>query len=78
MFGSDGTLVPADARTFEQTVEGEAVINQPIFTGGQNASQIRQAKAEENRDRIGIEVARRNAVESAAQAWSQMLANRRS
>jgi len=76
VFGSDGTLVPAYARNYERTIEGEAVINQPIFTGGQNASQIRQAKAEENRDRIGIEVARRNAVESVAQAWSQMLANK--
>jgi outer membrane protein len=75
-FGSNGTLVPAYARNFERTIEGQAVINQPIFNGGQNASQIRQAKAEANRDRIGIEVARRSAVQSAAQAWGQMLANR--
>lgn len=76
VFGDNGTLTPAYARNVERTVEGEAVISQPIFTGGQNASQIRQAKAQENQDRIGIEVARRNAVETAAQAWSQMLASR--
>ncbi len=76
VFGANGALVPAYARNYERTVQGEAVISQPIFTGGQNASQIRQAKAEENRDRIGVELARRNAIQSAAQAWSQMLANR--
>lgn len=77
VFGANGTLVPAYANLAERTVEGEAVISQPIFTGGQNASAIRQAKAEENRDRIGIEVARRGAIESAAQAWAQMLSSQK-
>lgn len=77
VFGANGTLVPAYAHLAERTVQGEAVISQPIFTGGQNASTIRQAKAEENRDRIGIEVARRNAIETAAQAWGQMLASQK-
>ena len=77
VLGSDGTLVPAYARAYERTVEGEVVLNQPLFTGGENESLIRQAKAQENVDRIGIEVARRAAVQSAAQAWGQMLASQR-
>jgi len=74
-FGSDGALVPAYARQYERTVQGSAVINQPIFAGGQIASGVRQAKAEENAQRIGIEVVRRNTIQATSQAWSQMLAS---
>jgi outer membrane protein len=77
VFGADGTLTPAYANAYQRSVQGEVVLNQPIFTGGQNASAIRQAQATANRDRIGIEVARRNAIQAAAQAWGQMLSSQK-
>jgi outer membrane protein len=76
-FGADGTLLPAYASGFERTVQGEVVLSQPLFTGGENESLIRQAKAQANADQIGIEVARRGAIQAAAQAWSEMLASQR-
>jgi len=76
-FGADGVLVPAYARQTERTVQGGAVITQPIFAGGQIASGVRQAKAEANAERIGIEVVRRNAIQATSQAWSQMLTSQK-
>lgn len=57
---------------FSHDVQAAAVVNVPLFTGGMNSSQIRQAAETNNADRIGIEVSRRQVLLSVAQAWNAL------
>jgi TolC family type I secretion outer membrane protein len=60
------------------SVTAQAVISQPLFTAGQNSSQIRRALELNNADRLVIDATRRNIVQSVSQQWSQLSAARRS
>jgi outer membrane protein len=53
-----------------------ANVNIPIFTGGLTSSQIRQAAELDTVSRIGIETARRQVLQTVAQAWNQLLGAR--
>lgn len=55
-----------------------ATVTQPLFTGGMNSSQIRQAAEQDNVNRIGVETARRQVLQAVAQAWNQLLGARAS
>jgi outer membrane protein len=70
-FGYDGSLAPYVNRNDERTVTGEAVISQPLFTSGLNASLIRQAIEQNTSERINIEAARRSMIQNVANAWNQ-------
>ena len=63
---------------YSRDVTASAVANFPIFTGGMTSSQIRQAAETNNSDRIGIEVARRQALLTTAQAWNALMGARAS
>jgi outer membrane protein len=63
---------------WQRGVTASAVVTQPLFTGGMNASHIRQAVETDNTKRIGVEGARRQAVQAVSQAWNQLLAARAS
>jgi TolC family type I secretion outer membrane protein len=52
-------------------------LSQPLFTGGQINSAIRQSIEENNRDKLLIDDARRNMVLSVSQYWDQLVAARR-
>lgn len=75
-FGYTGTLAPFQGSGYDRAVSGEVVINQPIFSGGLVASQVRQALAQNTIDRVGIDGAKRSIVQAVAQDWSAMLAAR--
>jgi outer membrane protein len=59
-----------------KTITASAVFTQPLFTGGLNASHIRQALETDNAKRIAIESAQRQTVQAVAQAWNQLGAAR--
>lgn len=76
----NGSLAPylAYDRAREDTVNAGITLTQPLFTGGQLNSQIRQSIEENNRDKLLIDDARRNMVLSVSQYWDQLVAARRS
>ncbi len=55
-----------------------ARVDVPIFTGGMNASRVRQAAEQDNVARIGVESARRQVLQAVSQAWNQLLGARAS
>jgi outer membrane protein len=65
---------------FESELGGSvtAQVNVPLFTGGLNASEVRQAAERDNVDRIGVESARRQVLLDVSQAWNQLLGARAS
>jgi outer membrane protein len=67
---------PYNRKDYDRSVTGAVVFNQPLFTSGLNASQIREALEKDNHDLIAIEAARRAAVQSVAQAWEQLASTR--
>ncbi len=74
--GYSGTIQPFDPNDYAHTVTAQAVVTQPIFTGGLNSSNIRAALAQNNADRIAIEGARRQVVQQVSQAWNVMASSR--
>ncbi len=74
--GYSGTVAPFDPNEYSKTTTVEAVITQPIFTGGLNSSNIRAALAQNNADRVSIEGARRQVVQQVSQAWNTMASSR--
>ena len=61
---------------YQNSYEVSAVATEPLFAGGANASRIRQALEEDNAALIAVEGARRQALQSVSQAWSQLEAAR--
>lgn len=61
---------------YNDSLTAQAVITQPLFTSGLNSSQIRRAAELNTADRLNIDAARRNAVQSVSQQWSQLAAAR--
>ncbi len=59
-------------------VSASLVATLPLSTGGVTSSQIRQAAETNAVDRLGIENARRQAVFSVSQAWSELVGARES
>jgi outer membrane protein len=74
--GYSGALTPFFGNLYDREVSATATVTQPLFTGGVNASAIRQALELDNSDRIGIETARRAAVQAVSQSWNQMITDR--
>lgn len=72
--GYTGLMVPFESRHYDSAVTVSATVTQPLFTGGTTRSQIRQAVAQDTSARIQVDVARRNAIQTVAQAWSQRAA----
>lgn len=72
-YGYTGPVEPYATRDFDRNLTAEAVITQPLFTGGVNSSLIHQALDQAVVARIQIEQARRTAVQNVANAWNQML-----
>lgn len=57
---------------YDREITGQVVASLPLFTGGLTNSEIRQASANNQADRIAIEGARRDIVQDVAQAWNQL------
>ena len=71
-----GPVVPYDHRIYDRSATAELTLNQPIFTGGLNASRVREAAARDERAALDVETARRNAIQSVTQGWDQLAATR--
>ena len=68
----------AKLRNREDSVSAGVTLSQPLFSGGQINSVIRQSIEENNRDKLLIDDARRNMVFSVSEAWEQLVFARRS
>ena len=73
-YGYAGGLVPLDKNNDYPELSVTATITQPIYTGGTVSSQIRQAMATDTSARVQIDAARRTAIQTVSQAWSQRYA----
>lgn len=63
---------------FTESLTAQAVVTQPLFTSGLNASAVRRARELNDADRESIESTRRNVLQTLAQQWAQLLAARTS
>src|SRR5690606_33151510 len=54
------------------------VVSQPLFTGGQISSLIRQAVEENNRDRLSVESIRRQIIQQVGESWESLTTSRAS
>lgn len=59
---------------FQQSFTARLMVNKPLYSSGSDTSRLREALERDNRDRLGIEGARRDAIQAVAQAWSQLTA----
>lgn len=59
------------------SVNASITLSQPLFSGGQLNSAVRQSIEENNRDKLLIEDARRNMVLGVSQYWDQLVAARK-
>lgn len=69
---SAAPVQPYESRFYETNARAAAVITKPLFTGGLNASRVRQAQAESRRRGYSVEDTRLAVVESVVQAWTQL------
>lgn len=74
--GYSGQISPFVPGDYVRTLAGQAVVTQPLFTGGVISSNIRSATEQNNSDRVQIEASRRQVVQQVAQAWNTMVAAR--
>jgi len=63
-----------DVRQEQAQVSVNATV--PLFTGGLNASRVRQALEDENRARFRVDETRREVLNNVAQAWNGLIAAR--
>lgn len=68
IYGNNGLFHIGGANGRREAVAG-FTINQPIFSGGAIHSRIREADARNRADQAGIDLARRQALETVTSAW---------
>ena len=74
--GWSGLADPFEPSDYSRNITGRATLTVPLFTGGLTSSRIRVARERETAAELGVEQARRNALQNVTQAWSQLLAAR--
>ena len=67
---------PWQTNLFDRELTAGVVLNQPIFSGGQVSSQIRESQERRNIARIDLEQSRRTVTEDISRAWDNLLASR--
>ena len=72
-YGYSGVVDPFIGKNFDRDLTAQAVLTQPLYTGGQVSSGIRRALEQNNSDRANIETVRRRVVQSVGNAWNLML-----
>ena len=75
----DSAIAPVEPylpEQYQRSLSASLVVNQSIFTSGQNSSQVREAADRDSSAELQIEVTRRNVVQSVAQAWDQLMSTR--
>jgi outer membrane protein len=71
-YGAEGALVPFAGREFDRVASGQIVLTQPLFTAGLNGSLTREARAQNEADRLSIETVRRQVIQQVASAWETL------
>lgn len=61
---------------YDRNVTVTAVLSQPLFTSGMNASKVREAADRDAEAMLQIDVARRQVVQNVSQAWAQLASSR--
>lgn len=69
-------ITPFDGRLGTKEFVAGVTVSQPLFASGALRSQVRQADAQNGADQAAVETARRSAIESVTEAWSQLVAAR--
>jgi len=75
----DAAIAPVEPylpEQYQRSLSASVVVNQSIFSSGQNSSQVREAAARDSSAQLAIEVSRRSMVQSVAQAWDQLISTR--
>jgi outer membrane protein len=75
-YGYEQPISPWSPSQNVRTGTVSVTLQQSLFTGGQIQSQIRQYIEQDNAARVGLEQARRVAVQNVSQAWNVLLAAR--
>jgi outer membrane protein len=75
-FGFNGNAHPYDSDLWSRSLQTQATISIPIFTGGLVSSRIRQSVERNNVDKINIETQRRAVLQTITQFWNQLVAAR--
>lgn len=69
-------LLHIDGRSARKTLTGQVTLSQPLFNSGAIQSRVREADARNSADQVGIDQARRAAMQAVTLAWSQLSAAR--
>lgn len=72
-----GPGVPFDIADDDQEFKGQAVLRIPLLAGGRIRSQVAEAGERNSADRMRIEAARREVVQTVAEAWNQVVTAQR-
>ncbi len=75
-YGYSEPFNPWNSGLIARSATAGVSFTQPLFSGGVISSQIRQAIERENIARVGLEQARRTAMQTVSQAWNGLLAAR--
>ena len=77
-FTTNSPLEGLDVSDFRQSAAVGISANVPLFSGGLNASRVRQALEQENAARFRVDEARRSVLNDVATSWNGLLASRAS
>ncbi len=72
-FGYANSANALNSDRYDRQLSATITVTQPLFSGGLVSSQVRQALEQNTSDRIGVEKARRDAVQQVSVAWSGIL-----
>lgn len=73
---SHAPYLPYSSTPYDYVRSGSIVVQQPIFTGGQISSAIRQATQENNRDRLIIDDVHQQLIQAIATGWERLVSER--
>jgi outer membrane protein len=76
--GYTGNNTPASTVDYSKALTAQVTLTVPLYNGDMTGSLVRQAVEQNNSDLIGIEGARRQAVQAVSHAWNQLIAAQQS
>jgi outer membrane protein len=71
--GYDGSLVPYDGRDLNHDLSLTTNVVIPLYSGGMQTSQVKQALDENSADQFNIDDVHRHVIQNVSIAWRQML-----
>jgi outer membrane protein len=74
--GSYGPYLAYLPGQYERNLSAAVVLDMPLFTSGYNGSKVREATNRDTQSRLTIDATRRQVIQDAAQAWTQLVSAR--